>query len=46
MKVDSNVSAPTKFVQVGNERYAYRRFGSSGSGLPLLAFRAWDSEMF
>ena len=35
MKVDSNVSAPTKFVQVGNERYAYRRFGS-GSGLPLL----------
>ncbi|HKR60454.1 MAG TPA: alpha/beta hydrolase [Pyrinomonadaceae bacterium] len=35
MKVDSNVSAPTKFVQVGNERYAYRRFGN-GSGLPLL----------
>lgn len=35
MKVDSNVSAPTKFVQAGNERYAYRRFGN-GSGLPLL----------
>jgi len=35
MKVDSNISAPTKFVQIGNERYAYRRFGS-GSGLPLL----------
>jgi pimeloyl-ACP methyl ester carboxylesterase len=35
MKVDSNVSAPTKFVQVGNQRYAYRRFGN-GSGLPLL----------
>ncbi|HET6889526.1 MAG TPA: alpha/beta hydrolase [Pyrinomonadaceae bacterium] len=35
MRVDSNISAPTKFVQVGNERYAYRRFGN-GSGLPLL----------
>jgi pimeloyl-ACP methyl ester carboxylesterase len=35
MKVDSNVIAPTKFVQVGNERYAYRRFGS-GPGRPLL----------
>jgi pimeloyl-ACP methyl ester carboxylesterase len=35
MKVDSNISAPTRFLQVGNERYAYRRFGN-GSGLPLL----------
>ena len=35
MEVDSNVSAPTKFVQGGNERYAYRRFGS-GPGSPLL----------
>ena len=35
MNVDSNVCAPTKFVQVGNERYSYRRFGN-GSGLPLL----------
>jgi pimeloyl-ACP methyl ester carboxylesterase len=35
MKVESNISAPTKFVQAGNERYAYRRFGN-GAGLPLL----------
>jgi pimeloyl-ACP methyl ester carboxylesterase len=35
MKVDSNISAPTKFVQLGDERYAYRRFGN-GSGVPLL----------
>ena len=31
----SNVSAPTQFVDVGNQRYAYRRFGE-GRGLPLL----------
>jgi pimeloyl-ACP methyl ester carboxylesterase len=30
-----NVTAPTQFVQVGEQRYAYRRFGD-GSGLPLL----------
>jgi pimeloyl-ACP methyl ester carboxylesterase len=31
----SNTTAPTQFLQTGNETYAYRRFGS-GSGLPLL----------
>ena len=31
----SNVTAPTQFLQVKNERYAYRRFGKS-SGRPLL----------
>jgi pimeloyl-ACP methyl ester carboxylesterase len=31
----SNITAPTQFVQVGEQRYAYRRFGA-GSGLPLL----------
>jgi pimeloyl-ACP methyl ester carboxylesterase len=31
----SNVTAPTQFVEVGEQRYAYRRFGA-GSGLPLL----------
>jgi pimeloyl-ACP methyl ester carboxylesterase len=31
----SNVTAPTQFVQVGEQRYAYRRFGD-GSGHPLL----------
>ena len=35
MNADSNFSAPTKFLKVGNETYAYRRFGG-GSGLPLL----------
>jgi pimeloyl-ACP methyl ester carboxylesterase len=31
----SNVTAPTQFAQVGEQRYAFRRFGA-GSGLPLL----------
>ena len=31
----SNITAPTQFLQVKNERYAYRRFGKS-SGHPLL----------
>lgn len=44
MKVDSNVSAPTKFVQVGNERYAYRRFGN-GSGLPLLFLQRFTGTL-
>ena len=35
MKTRSNVTAPTQFLQVNNETYAYRCFGS-GSGIPLL----------
>src|SRR6516165_4601930 len=31
----SNVTAATRFAEVGQQRYAYRRFGS-GPGLPLL----------
>ena len=31
----SNVTAVTKFIEVGEQRYAHRRFGG-GSGLPLL----------
>lgn len=31
----SNITAPTQFLQVKNENYAYRRFGQ-GSGRPLL----------
>ena len=31
----SSTTAPTQFLQVSNETYAYRRFGS-GPGLPLL----------
>jgi pimeloyl-ACP methyl ester carboxylesterase len=32
---DSNTTAPTQFLRVKNETYAYRRFGS-GPGRPLL----------
>ena len=31
----SNVTAPTRFLQAGDNKYAYRRFGE-GAGLPLL----------
>ena len=31
----SNVTAPTQFLQAGDQTYAYRRFGKDG-GLPLL----------
>src|SRR6201998_1182748 len=44
----SNISAPTQFLTVKNEKYAYRRFGE-GRGLPLLClqhftgtFDNWD----
>src|SRR5262245_19790490 len=33
--MSSNRTAPTQFLQVDEQRYAYRRFGQ-GSGLPLL----------
>src|ERR1700737_2197872 len=35
MKTESKVTAPTQFLEVNNETYAYRRFGN-GSGVPLL----------
>jgi len=35
IKTPSNITAPTQFLQVKNEKYAYRRFGK-GPGLPLL----------
>jgi pimeloyl-ACP methyl ester carboxylesterase len=35
MHAGSNITAPTQFLPVKNETYAYRRFGT-GSGLPLL----------
>src|SRR5262245_13668845 len=34
----SNTTAPTEFLQVSNESYAYRRFGS-GTALPLLSLQ-------
>src|SRR5277367_3791725 len=43
-KTDSNITAPTKFIPAGNERYAYRRFGS-GSGLPLLCLQHFTGTL-
>src|SRR5215470_17941732 len=40
----SNVTAPTQFVQVGEQRYAYRRFGA-GSGLPLLCLQHFTGTL-
>lgn len=34
----SNITAATQFVEVGKEKYAYRRFGA-GPGLPLLCLQ-------
>src|ERR1700685_2221460 len=35
LMTSSNVTAPTRFLEVGQQRYAYRRFGD-GPGRPLL----------
>jgi pimeloyl-ACP methyl ester carboxylesterase len=35
MSTESNITAPTQFLQVNEQTYAYRRFGK-GSGVPLL----------
>ena len=47
----SNITAPTKFLEVRNETYAYRRFGR-GPALPLLLLQHftgtldnWDSAV-
>ena len=47
----SNVDAPTEFVDVNDQRYAYRRFGKA-SGTPLLCLQHftgtldnWDSAV-
>ena len=32
--IASNITAPNQFLEVANQRYAYRRFGE-GAGLPL-----------
>src|SRR5271156_6391398 len=36
--IASNVTAPTRFLEAGKEKYAYRRFGA-GAGLPLLCLQ-------
>jgi pimeloyl-ACP methyl ester carboxylesterase len=40
----SNITAPTRFLEAGKERYAYRRFGA-GSGLPLLCLQHFTGTM-
>lgn len=40
----SNIDAPTQFLQVGDESYAYRRFGS-GPGLPLLCLQHFTGTL-
>ncbi len=43
-KTSSTIAAPTKFVQAGSERYAYRRFGS-GTKLPLLCLQHFTGTL-
>jgi pimeloyl-ACP methyl ester carboxylesterase len=40
----SNIDAPTQFLEVGKQKYGYRRFGS-GSGLPLLCLQHFTGTM-
>jgi pimeloyl-ACP methyl ester carboxylesterase len=40
----SNVTAPTRFLEAGRARYAYRRFGA-GSGLPLLCLQHFTGTL-
>jgi pimeloyl-ACP methyl ester carboxylesterase len=40
----SNITAPTRFLDAGRERYAYRRFGA-GVGLPLLCLQHFTGTL-
>src|SRR5947209_2710469 len=40
----SNICAPTQYVVVGDQRYAYRRF-SNGQGLPLLCLQHFTGTL-
>lgn len=44
MSQNSHETARTQFVQVGDVRFAYRRFGRSG-GVPLLLCNYWAANM-
>src|SRR5208282_1529890 len=44
MSNDRHETARTQFVQVGDARFAYRRFGGGG-GLPLLLLNYWAANM-
>ena len=39
-----NVTAPTRFLEVGKQKYAYRRFGE-GSRLPLIFFQHFTGTL-
>ena len=43
-RTPSNITAPTQFLQVGEQRYAYRRFGT-GAGLPLLCLQHFTGTL-
>jgi len=43
-KPESNVTAPTRFLRVQGETYAYRRFGG-GAGLPLLCLQHFTGTL-
>jgi pimeloyl-ACP methyl ester carboxylesterase len=43
-EVASNITTPTRFLNAGKERYAYRRFGA-GPGLPLLCLQHFTGTM-
>src|SRR5271169_1173873 len=40
----SNLTAPTRFLEVNKERYAHRRFGA-GAGLPLLCLQHFTGTL-
>src|SRR4029079_413829 len=40
----SNTTAPTQFLQVNGQSYAYRRFGN-GSALPLLCLQHFTGTL-
>src|SRR4029077_14299844 len=40
----SNIDAPTEFLEVAEQRYAYRRFGK-GAGLPLLCLQHFTGTL-
>ena len=40
----SNITAPTQFLEIGKESYAYRRFGG-GPGLPLLCLQHFTGTL-
>ena len=40
----SNITAPTQFLEVKNQKYAYRRFGR-GLHLPLLCLQHFTGTL-